>query len=268
MAGLIETPVWEPEVHQLERTDAVVGGVPNAITKAGTSNVPHMQMNNRIVFLKAQFDALQNGAGYRAVLTITAGLTLTAADMGECIIFTGTSAATVVLPAISAVPAGSAIEFINTGTAALTIQRAGSDEIDSGPSNVTSIVIPPNQSLKLIRATGSSLWHPVSVTAAGLATSFGSSLGANGWQRLPSGLIIQWGSAGASLSDTTQLITLPITFPSAIYGAWATVQNNAAVGFDAVISAHAFRVSTSQIRIGQSGTAASGTDVTWLAIGS
>lgn len=43
---------------------------------------------------------------------------------------------------------------------------------------------------------------------------FGSSLAANGYQKLPSGLIIQWGSASNVASGTTST-TFPIAFPNA-----------------------------------------------------
>lgn len=218
MAGLTETANWEAEIYQLERTDAVVGGVPNVTTKAGTSNIPHLLLANRTRWLRDQVLGLQSGAGYRAVLAISAGQTLTAADMGECLVFTGTSAATLTLPAISDVPEGSAIEVINTGTANLTIAREGSDQIDTGPSLATSLVVPPNQSAKLLRATGSAHWHPISLPASALNALFGSSIGANGWQRFPSGLIMQWGNV-ASIASTpaTASITFPISFTSAVH---------------------------------------------------
>jgi hypothetical protein len=48
--------------------------------------------------------------------------------------------------------------------------------------------------------------------AVDLVTAFGSSIGASGWQRLPSGLIMQWGSL--SLSTVQQVVTFPIAFPT------------------------------------------------------
>jgi hypothetical protein len=156
---------WEAGVYQLEVTDPVQGGAPNTATMQGVDNIPHLQLARRTQWLKAQLEAAQNGAGYRTALTITAGQTLTAADMGECVIFSGSAAATVTLPALSTVPTGSAIEIVNTGTADLKVQRAGTDQIDSGPSAVVSIVIPPNQSLKLVRASGSTLWCAIGISA-------------------------------------------------------------------------------------------------------
>lgn len=46
-----------------------------------------------------------------------------------------------------------------------------------------------------------------------LATAFGSSLAATGWQRLPSGLIMQWGVVSVPAASSA-LFTLPIAFPT------------------------------------------------------
>ena len=45
------------------------------------------------------------------------------------------------------------------------------------------------------------------------------SLAGNGYQRLPGGLIIQWGTFGATVSTviSVQTVTLPMAFPNAIY---------------------------------------------------
>lgn len=166
MANLIDTAsAWEAGIYQIETTDPVVGGVPNPSTGAGMSNIPHLQLARRTQWMRAQIEALQNSGGYRAALTFSGNQTLTAANAGTCYIYGETTPVTLTLPLIADTPVGSIFEFINTGTANMTVQRAGSNEIDIGPTAATSIVIPPNQSLKLIRATGTSLWHPVSATA-------------------------------------------------------------------------------------------------------
>ncbi|MFL9907359.1 gp53-like domain-containing protein [Paraburkholderia sp. RL17-337-BIB-A] len=51
---------------------------------------------------------------------------------------------------------------------------------------------------------------------------FGSSLAANGYQKLASGLIIQWGGIGSIAANGSLLITYPIAFPTAVLGLSAT----------------------------------------------
>lgn len=48
------------------------------------------------------------------------------------------------------------------------------------------------------------------------ADEFGSSLSANGYQKLPSGLIIQWGSVTTGAANVASIVTLPIAFPNSL----------------------------------------------------
>lgn len=197
-----------------------------------------------------QFDASQKIANMAAVQRALGNLqaatafvgnqTLTAADAGKMFIYDGAVVATITLPAISGVTAGCSFEFLNTGTARITVQRAGSDQIDGGASTVNSIDIPPGQSLRLVRATGSSMWHAVTFPAVSLNGLFGSSLAANGYQKLPSGLIIQWGAT----DDANTVKSFPIAFPNACFhlsgGLYPNVSTGAAVSCD-ILSLSTFR---------------------------
>lgn len=368
MADLSETAEWEVGIRQIETTDPVLGGAPNAATGAGMTNIPHLQLAKRTAWLKAQVDqlildlasansgintkaninspslsgnptaptpnifdndtsiattqfvqrALGNFAGnvgysangvipaenaglrgvwtplssgaltlppvssvpngasfyvaaggaavtispngadqifgtnnvslgslslsqgedvtitrggsgwaltagslrlgsYRDAVTLSGSVVLTAQDAGRCFVYGDTAAITITLPTVASTPFGGCFEFINTGTNNVTVQRSGTDQIDSGPSSVTSIVVPPYQSLRLVRASGSSLWHPVGITSAALAQPLAASLSGNGWQRLPSGLIIQWGTVTAPASAMTSssvAVSFPLSFPN------------------------------------------------------
>jgi hypothetical protein len=88
-------------------------------------------------------------------------------------------------------------------------------------------------SFVLIECTGAALQ-----VAAGLQTNqalnlgqFPASIAANGYQRLPSGLIIQWGVQPAA-SPSGTAVTFPLAFPTAVYGVVGNVaQNNATVTY-------------------------------------
>ena len=67
-------------------------------------------------------------------------------------------------------------------------------------------------------AAGSSENQPVNFG------QFDKSLGANGWQKLPSGLIIQWGQQKASTAN--DIITLPIAMPTRILGVFSQSISN------------------------------------------
>ncbi len=59
MADLIENPVWEENIYQLEETDPVHGGPPDLAKGEGFDNVQAQQLANRTQHLKAVFEALQ-----------------------------------------------------------------------------------------------------------------------------------------------------------------------------------------------------------------
>jgi len=59
-------------------------------------------------------------------------------------------------------------------------------------------------------------WFLVSGTSQLKASEyFKCSIGSNGYQKLPSGLIIQWGNITSS--STSGIITFPIAFQTAVY---------------------------------------------------
>ena len=76
---------------------------------------------------------------------------------------------------------------------------------------------------------GSALWL---LTGPGVQSStrlFQAALGASGWQKLPSGLILQWARATFTQGQTVS-ITLPIVFPNtglACVACKGTLLNNA-----------------------------------------
>lgn len=77
--------------------------------------------------------------------------------------------------------------------------------IDAATGKLTSTYSPPTGERSLALATMQKF-----------ADEFGSSLAASGYQKLPSGLIIQWGSTLFNTSGYAN-ITFPISFPTAVY---------------------------------------------------
>lgn len=53
---------------------------------------------------------------------------------------------------------------------------------------------------------------------------FGKSLSGNGYQKLPSGLIAQWGTTASVASPSTTIVTYPIAFPNAVIGGVASLK--------------------------------------------
>lgn len=63
-------------------------------------------------------------------------------------------------------------------------------------------------------------------TMACFSQEFGASLATNGYQKLPSGLIIQWGQLTSHATPGSPVaITYPIAFPNAFLNSWCTVSS-------------------------------------------
>lgn len=152
------------------------------------------------------------GFQYASQVVASTSTALTAAThAGKEITVTGASAV-LTLPAASTCPVGTTIHICSQ-TAGVTVVRAGTDTISQILSSTTTASMGLNDTLTLM-SDGSSVWIAVGGSAQlGASAVFGASFGANGYQKLPSGLIIQWGAAGSNASGVATL-TLPIAFPS------------------------------------------------------
>lgn len=178
--------------------------------------------------------------GMRAPVVYSSAVVLSAAaagDLNRPIIFGGTTYAAT-LPAANAVPPGSMIRCRSNASGTVTLTRAGADTIQAGNGNnaLTTVPLFPGDSLELV-SDGVSAWL-VLVGSAQLqyVNSFANSLGASGWEKMPSGRILQWFIVTVPASSSATF-TLPLTFPSAFYGVAASQYGttyaagaNAAVG--------------------------------------
>jgi hypothetical protein len=125
------------------------GGSPGSLTRAtvlASSNA------NALVTLpggtKDVFAVFDPAA--REVLNISSTTTLALADLGNAVVFTGASAATLSLPAVTTAPLGAGWMVNNSGTAALTIDPSGSELV----SGAATLVLQPGQSSILTRVLG------------------------------------------------------------------------------------------------------------------
>lgn len=75
-------------------------------------------------------------------------------------------------------------------------------------------------------------------------TGTNQSLTANGWQKLPGGLILQWGKTASTGANTSIVVTLPIAFPAAALMGLATVN-----GANTQTTASVTSISQTQITI-------------------
>ncbi|KVG24745.1 gp53-like domain-containing protein [Burkholderia ubonensis] len=119
---------------------------------------------------------------------------------------------TYALPSLASVKPGATFEFLATVNAA-TVATAGADKMMTGSLVSSSTCVLNNGDTAKFVSDGT-YWVLVSGSAA-LRLSlgdFGNSLSTSGYQKLPSGLIIQWG-LGAT-SGQTGTVTFPLAFPN------------------------------------------------------
>lgn len=138
---------------------------------------------------------------------------------------------TITLPSIAALPYGAALPITSYGSSyPVTLAANGADKIRYGVLNdLSSIIVNDGDSATFIKATEGK-WVVVAGTVAMRSSKgdFANSLAANGYQKLPSGLIVQWVYNGGSLAANTGAdISWPIAFPNAVQAVLATPTGNA-----------------------------------------
>ncbi|MEX3764452.1 gp53-like domain-containing protein [Paraburkholderia phenoliruptrix] len=198
--------------------------VANALTLAGgTMTGPILMAGGDTGVTPAQFDNstklattafVQRALGnFQSFSSISAATTLTASQSGSVFELGGSSAYTVTLPP----PTTANLRFtlLNTSSVNLTIASASGSIYWMSTSAASSVTLNSTTAIELVSDGGN--W--IAFGGHGYA-----SLAANGYQKLPSGFILQWcgpftvpGNAG-SLA-----ITFPIAFPSALYSAQVSV---------------------------------------------
>ena len=160
------------------------------LAEAGTDNTAAMTPLSTAQAIAARVSTGMVQAG-SAILTAISGL----ASSG---IIVRTAAGTV---AARTLAAGTGITVINgggvTGNPTIALTVASQEGAEAGTDNTAAMT-------------------PLRVAQA-IAIKSPCSLAAVGWQKLPSGLIMQWGVVtGVSLAQVYQAVTFPVAFPSAI----------------------------------------------------
>ncbi|KVM76515.1 hypothetical protein WJ61_09980 [Burkholderia ubonensis] len=141
--------------------------------------------------------ALGNFQGF---VPLTASATLTASQTGSFIEARGTSGYSIALP--SPLTPGLVFTIFNANSNSVTLSTS-IGAIYSANNSSSSYILTVAQSAQLV--SDGSNWVVISGQAVGALVT-------NGYQKLPSGLIIQWG-LGAT-SGQTGIVTFPIAFPN------------------------------------------------------
>jgi hypothetical protein len=106
------------------------------------------------------------------------------------------------------------------GTSAVAVASAADIVAQIGATAVTNATNATNAT------TATTATNATTVTNGVYTTNFtgtNQSLGASGYQKLPGGLIMQWGETGAMSGGQSLTVTYPIAFPTAVFNVQTTV---------------------------------------------
>ena len=199
----------------------------------------------------------------RSETAVNSSTTLGAAAIGQLIVG-GVGTYTTTLPLANSVPVGAQIHFFGTtGIVTWVVQRQGADIIDNNGGG-TFFAVGTGDSA-VLESNGVGTWRIVSGSVS-LRNSrdFGKSLASNGYQRLPSGLIIQWGSETITSNAGNVTRSFPLAFPNV--GLFVMTSHNAQDNVYA--NPQITLVSASQFSIGLTmATGGLSRVLPWIAIG-
>ena len=229
--GLAAAPIWGGDHAAIGGGEIVANGDVwvqwNSALNGGTG--AWLLIDSTGGFLRsptpAQFDAttklatmaaVQRALGnFSGVAGLAAATTLTNAALGITQLLGGVSNYNVTAPLAATCPAGSRLEFFCISNVQVNVIMQGTDQLIIQSTAGTGLALGPGDNLT-IESNGVN-WYAVGGTAnLKNSVQFGASLASSGYQKLPSGLIIQWGGVTTSAaSDVT--ITFPFTFPTGCF---------------------------------------------------
>ncbi len=246
--------------NAVKKSGDVMGG---ALVLAGgdTGVTPSLFDNDTSLATTAFVKA--NGSAFSTAFSLSVSTTLTTAHANSLVNFIGSTAGqTLTLPAASGYLIGSRLTIHNLATQNVTIARAGSDIMVTRSSNLSTLTLLPGEYVELV-AVGATSWYLLGSSSLKYSKAFEISSATPGYQILPSGLIIQWGTLGAVNGGASATVTFPVTFPSGQFFGSATI--GAPVDNATPAGVGVNYVSTSQMIIRNLGT--NTYTYLWLALG-
>lgn len=197
--------------------------IDDELTPAQVSNAFALAFINGLASLittRPQFDDTENIAttefvqralGNYADSVIVAGpLTLDSSHIGKLMLVNGY---TITLPAVSSVVTGASFHIRNVSTIPVKVTTTTNTVFFYSGEARVDVYIQPGDTLTVTSGFGT--WVASGTASLQLSKAFNYVLNQSGWQRLPTGLIIQWGEITTSGSGGVTL-TYPIAFPTGV----------------------------------------------------
>lgn len=193
-----------------------------------------------------EFVQREKGSFSNSVAIAGGAVALTAAHIGVRIEMSASG--TLTLPKASTLPKGSAIMITTSSTVgAVNLALLAGDSL---AINNVSVVAPYAMSSgsDLLIVSDGAIWRAhASLECLRTSPLFGAQKAGSGYQKLPSGLIIQWGSGAAGYS-ADEVITLPIAFPNAFLQLTTTCDYTAGSGVIGYVSGRINNLASLMVR--------------------
>ena len=225
-----------------------------------TANTP-AQFDNDTSLATTEFVQRALGNRSASVSYWAATTNLPAADAGKAIYLSG-SASVVNLPALSAV--GDGATFAIQCAVPVTINRNGADIIAANGGGQTSLSLTANSTVVITKSSAVNAWVVDGSARLLYDGNFTSYLAGSGYQKLPSGLIIQWGTTGSISAGGQLQVALPVAFTISNLSAVCMAQYSNAPNVGFMVSIYGRTLTSMSFYNSNTGTALS---ATWFAIG-
>jgi len=287
LANLTEQQIFDAAVYELATTDPVMGG------PGGVDNRPHQNLANRTAWLKQQVDALIAAGGSAADITAAINAHLAAADPHAQYTTNAEVNALIDSRPLKRTNMPQGLQRVSTNLPNDYPLQTWSDALEDGHYNVGLTTpqagLPADWYYIDVQRydTDLSTYQYRTITARSFGSSgpanimymssnhlgvwtpfqritkdadFVNSLGANGYQKLPNGLIIQWGRAPVNGNNA-----FPIAFPNACVSISCSQNSRGSyIAFATVVNKSTFNASAVFPNISLGVPLAS---YTWMAIG-
>ena len=162
----------------------------------------------------------RGAGGFRSLNAYAASVALSAAHANSFVTFHGSATnQTITLPQVASLPVNGAqtVMVRNIANQAVTVAAYSGETItNSANGNLSSMVLQPGQSLWVVNQGSNTFWD---VIGGSQVFDVGSLISGYGYQKLSSGLIVQWGSASTTSGRAS--VTWPIAYTTACYTAAA-----------------------------------------------
>ena len=201
-----------------------------------------------------------------AAIAVSATSTLVGSSIVERFVqLSGTGPYTITLPAASELGSGQGFGLICTASGTITIQRQGTDQIYHLLNYpVNSFTVLAGDFLWMERQGNT--WNITDgSTTLQYTPQFGASLSASGYQKLPSGLIIQWGITSGIANSSNAAVTFPVTFPNTVFQAIAG--SNSSGNNSLVYTVSTYNITTSGMNVSNNSSTSGSVSARWIAIG-